>query len=113
MRQQIPTVIGDMLGWISLDIAWAQRYAVTTLCRMLSTLDSGRVVSKRAALQWATRTLEPEWGPLFRQVLEDRSLGFDADAPPRPGSVPRTLAFADYARAVTSFSRAERSGSSP
>ena len=112
MRQQIPTAIDEMLGWISFDIAWAQRYAVTTLCRMLCTLDRGRVVSKRAALQWAIQSLEPDWRPLFQQVLEDRSLGFDADAPPRPGSVRKALAFADYAGAVTNRSRADRSGSS-
>ena len=100
MRQQIPTALSEMLEWISLDIAWAQRYAVTTLCRMLYTLDGGQVASKKAALQWASCTLEPQWTPLFRQVLEDRALGFDADASPRPDSLPTTLAFADYARAI-------------
>ncbi len=100
MRRDIPTALSDKQGWISLDIAWAQRYAVTTLCRMLYTLDSGQVASKKSALVWAGENLEPRWQPLFRQADEDRALGFDPDAVPREGSVSTTLAFAGYARAI-------------
>lgn len=96
MRETIPTALADMLSWISLDVAWAQRYLVTTLCRMLYTLETGEVASKKASLMWASRALDPEWQPLLQQVQEDRRLGFDLDTPPRPDSVEVTLAFADY-----------------
>jgi len=47
---------------------------------------------------WAGDALDPRWAGLIQQVLDDRPLGFDADAPPRPGSVELTLAFAAYAQ---------------
>lgn len=111
MRQQIPTAVDDTRAWISLDIAWAQRYVVTTLCRMLYTLETGQVTPKLAALRWASDTLEAGWRPLLQQVREDRALGFDVSARPRPGSVASTLAFADHARALAE-GRAPRGTSS-
>ena len=48
-----------------------------------------------AALEWALETLDPEWRPLLRQVMDDRPLPWND--PPRPGSVERTHAFAAYA----------------
>jgi hypothetical protein len=100
MRVTIPTLLDDLRGWISLEIAWAQRYAVTTLCRMLYTLDTAAVASKRQALQWAIGRLDPAWTDLFEQVLVDRKLGFDPNAQPRPGSIEKTIAFAEYATIV-------------
>ena len=80
----------------SLEIAWSQRYAVTTLCRMLYTLESGEVTSKPASLEWARDTLSPVWHDLIQQVLDDRSVAWDD--PPRTGSVEPTIAFAEYAK---------------
>jgi hypothetical protein len=100
MRANIPTFLDDLRGWMSLEIAWVQRYAVTTLCRMLYTLDTAAVASKRQAVQWAIGRLDPNWTDLFEQVLVDRELGFDSAAPPRPGSIEKTIAFAEYARIV-------------
>ena len=77
---------------------WAQRYAVSTFCRIPHTLDTGQVTSKKAAMLWAGDALDPRWAGLIQQVLDDRPLGFDADAPPRPGSAEVTLAFAAYAQ---------------
>lgn len=103
MRRDAPEFMPAMQSWISLEIAWAQRYAVTTLCRILHTLDTGRVTSKKAALTWARANLDPRWRGLIQQVLDDRELGFDPDAAPRPGSVELTLAFADYATALAAL----------
>ena len=47
-RPLIESFLPDLLSWTSFDIAWAQRYAVTTLCRMLYTLETGEVASKPA-----------------------------------------------------------------
>jgi hypothetical protein len=100
MRANIPTFLADLRGWISLEIAWAQRYAVTTLCRMLYTLDTAAVVPKQQALRWAIARPDPIWTDLLEQVLVDRELGFDPDAQPRPGSIEKTIAFAEYATIV-------------
>jgi hypothetical protein len=96
MRSDIESFVPELLAWTTFDVAWAQRYAVTSLCRMLHTLDSGEVVSKPAALGWARDTLDPAWRDLIRQASEDRALPWND--PPRPGSVAATLAFAEYAK---------------
>jgi len=54
MRPQIETFLPDLFSWTSFEIAWTQRYAVQTLCRMLYTLDTGEVTSKVGALEWAS-----------------------------------------------------------
>lgn len=98
MRADVPGFVTGMESWISLDLAWAQRYAVTTLCRMLDTYVEGRVTSKRAALEWALGATEPRWHPLIGRAMADRDLGWDPDERPRPGSVSETLEFHRYVR---------------
>jgi hypothetical protein len=105
MRQEVDDFLPGMLTWIKLDSPWAQRYAVTTLCRILYTLEAGQVASKRASLLWAKDNLDPRWRGLIGGTLEDRSLGWNHGDRPRPGALEATLAFNDYARA-----RALRSG---
>ena len=78
-------------------IAWGQRYAVVTACRLLYTVDTARVASKAGALEWAQRTLDPRWRPLLGQVRDDRERGWDPDERPRPGSSEASRAFAAYA----------------
>jgi predicted nucleotidyltransferase len=98
MVEYIERYIPELLEWTTFDIAWAQRYAVTSLCRMLYTLRTGEVASKPAALSWGLDTLDPEWQSLIRQVIDDRTLPWND--PPRPGSVDRTVAFAEHAKAL-------------
>jgi hypothetical protein len=96
MRAALPGVMAGITTWTSFDIAWAQRYAVATCCRMLYTARTGEVVGKRGALEWARANLDPVWRPLLDQVIADRRLGWDPGEPPRPGSVEATYAFADH-----------------
>ena len=102
LRRRMPPLIEsflpDLFSWINFDTAWAQRYAVATLCRMLYTLDSGKVISKPGALEWARQELAPEWHDLFEQTLRDLGRGWDPDDSPRPGSVESTIAFAHWAK---------------
>jgi Domain of unknown function (DUF4111) len=98
MREEVDDFLPGMLTWITLDSPWAQRYAVTTLCRILYTLEAGRVASKRASLLWAKEHLDPRWQRLISGTLEDRSLGWNHQDPLRPGALEATLAFNDYAR---------------
>ena len=96
MRSLAAEFMPGFVTWMTLDIAWGQRYAVTTLCRILGTLEFGRVVSKREALLWAGENFDGVWSELIRQVLEDRPMGFDAGQAARTGSVEKTLAFAAH-----------------
>ena len=80
----MPTLMADLATWLDIDvIAWGQRYAVVTACRLLYTLVTAEVASKAGALEWAMRTLDPSWRPLLGQVRDDRMLGFDIAAAAR------------------------------
>jgi hypothetical protein len=96
MRELARAFLPDLYAWTSFENAWTQRYAVATLCRILHTFDEGRVSSKRAAMVWAKDHTEPRWSDLVQQALDDRRLGWDPRASPRPGSVEQTLAFLEY-----------------
>jgi predicted nucleotidyltransferase len=98
MRQLIDNFLPELFSWTSFDLAWTQRYAVTNICRMLYTLDTGEVTSKRAGLEWAQHNLPSRWQRLLQQVLDDRALGWDPDGPPREGSVQETIALLEFAK---------------
>jgi predicted nucleotidyltransferase len=87
---------------------WKQPYLVLTFCRLLHTLESGRVASKREAAEWALTALDEEWAPLVRRALDDRpDPWLRVHQPADVGLAARTLAFADYA-----LGRANRSPNS-
>ena len=44
---------------------WCQRFAVISHCRILHTIESGTVASKRAAAAWAKGRLDPRWRGLI------------------------------------------------
>jgi hypothetical protein len=90
----LPGLLDDLATWIDMDqVAWGQRYAVVTACRILYTLDTAEVASKPGALEWALRTLDPRWRPLLGQVRDERVLGWEPDQPPRPGEADAARAF--------------------
>ena len=96
MPPLIESFLPDLLSWTSFDTAWAQRYAVTTLCRMLYTLETGEVPSKPVSLEWAKSVLPAEWQGLIQQAIDDRPLPWND--PPRRGSVEAAIAFSEYAK---------------
>ena len=95
MRREIPTFISDLLGWITFDIAWAQRYAVESLCRMWFTFEIEQVASKAASVTWATARLDDRWHPLLKNALDDRLLGFDPTQKPAACWVEETFELAE------------------
>ncbi len=97
MRPQIESFLTDLGTWASFDVSWTQRYAVEASSRMLYTFEHGEVICKQAALEWAARVLPREWRDLLEQVQADRLVTWND--PPRPGSVERAVAFAEYVRA--------------
>jgi predicted nucleotidyltransferase len=77
---------------------WKQTYLVLTFCRMLHSLASGRVASKRESGEWAIASLDPQWRDLIQRALDDRGDPWGrVDKPAEPQLVERTLAFAQYA----------------
>jgi predicted nucleotidyltransferase len=49
-----------------------QSFCVLSFCRMLYTLQNKAVLSKQAAAQWATDTLEARWKPLIERAVLGR-----------------------------------------
>jgi predicted nucleotidyltransferase len=49
-----------------------QSYSVLTMCRILYTLEHGRVVSKPFAAQWAKGNIDGRWSPLIERALIGR-----------------------------------------
>jgi predicted nucleotidyltransferase len=86
-----PTKAGGMSRWM-------QPYLVINLCRMLQTLETGRVDSKKAGGEWALEALDPDWADLIQQALDERPDPWTrVYQPADPEVVSRTLAFVDYA----------------
>jgi hypothetical protein len=81
---------------------WKQTYLVLIFCRILHQLESGEVGSKRQAGEWAQVALDAEWRDLIGKAVADRADPWRrVQLPADPGDVERTLAFADYATAVS------------
>jgi hypothetical protein len=94
MAERLPRLLDDLATWIDIGkIAWGQRYAVESLCRMFWTFADGQVHSKAASLDWAMQEFDQRWTPLLRQVRADRSLTWNPSEPPREGSIHLTHAF--------------------
>lgn len=50
-----------------------QAFEIETVCRALYTISSGRLPSKRAAVEWALQSLPEEWRPIVRWSREHRA----------------------------------------
>ncbi|HEV2591585.1 MAG TPA: aminoglycoside adenylyltransferase domain-containing protein [Gaiellaceae bacterium] len=88
---------------------WLQPYLVLSFCRMLQTLASATVVSKRVAGEWALRELDPEWRDLISAALADRPDPWLRVQQPAPADeVARTRQFIEYALAHGTDQRAAR-----
>jgi predicted nucleotidyltransferase len=96
----MPTKAGSMSRWL-------QPLLVLSYCRMLHTLASERVTSKREAGEWALDALDPGWAALIQRALDDRpDPWLRVHQPAEPEVIERTLEFIDYAvnAAVGKFS---------
>ncbi|MBN1874587.1 MAG: DUF4111 domain-containing protein [Anaerolineae bacterium] len=79
---------------------FGQSFAVLTYCRMLHTLHTGTVQSKKAGVQWARQCVDPKWVNIIDQAWEEREgvrfgikIGQQAD----PALLHETLEFIKYA----------------
>jgi|SRR5690242_1094738 len=86
-----------------IDNRWAQPYAVLSYCRMLHTLQTGRIGSKPAGAEWARGALESRWAGLIQCAWEDRPHpSVKVRQPADPADVEETLAFIRYALTLSS-----------
>lgn len=95
-RSRIERFLPELTSWADFDIVWTQRYAMESMCRMLYTLVTGTITSKRAALEWAHQKLDPAWRELITRAVADRSLTWND--PSDPALVNPTLEFLNYAQ---------------
>ena len=87
-------------------VAW-QAFWVGLYCRMLHTLATGAVWSKKASMAWAQGALDPAWrGLIARAAAVRKGDEAQAGAPADAADVEATHAFARYA--VDYADRAER-----
>jgi predicted nucleotidyltransferase len=81
-----------------LNNRWDQPYAVITFCRMLHTLETGRVASKPASVRWGQGALDPQWRDLLQRAWDERpNPTLKIRTPADPAEVERTIAFLRYA----------------
>lgn len=81
-------------GRYTIGNCWAQPFAVLSYCRMLHTLETGRVGSKPEGMRWALRALEARWSGLIQRAWEARpDPSSKVRQPADPGDVENTLDF--------------------
>ena len=56
-----------------LDNGWRQPHVVMSIARMLHSLSTGAIHSKRAGTEWASRHLDPHWTPLLERAWNKHS----------------------------------------
>ena len=91
-------------GQYNIDNLWAQPHVVLSYCRMLRTLETGRVVSKLAAAEWAKAELDSRWGRLIQRAWDQRpNPSLKIGQPADPGDCKETLEFIRYALSLTNY----------
>jgi predicted nucleotidyltransferase len=106
LRAEISVVMEEwakniLAGHWKMDNRWAQPFAVLSYCRMLHTLQTGRIDSKLAGARWAEKALDRQWTGLIQRAWEARpnpSLKVHQKAD--TNDVKSTLAFIQYALGV-------------
>ncbi len=85
-------------GHYALDNSFAQTFAVLSYCRMLHTLSTGKIHSKRKGADWAKCNLEVSWVGLIEDALSVRINQYDyCWVPSEPDIVRQTMSFIQYA----------------
>ncbi len=88
---------------------FGQSFAVLTYCRMLLTLHTGTVQSKKAGMIWAKQFIDPRWVGLLDQAWEERAgvrFGVKIGQRAELTSLNKTLEFMNYAVALINHVKA-------
>lgn len=112
LRSDALWAIDEWEAWIPTLTSWSARFqpdSVLAYCRMLHTVQTGRLGSKPEAAEWALDFVDPEWRPL---ILESRAERPDPWArvkrPADPARVERTRAFMEYVARIARASAGTR-----
>ena len=105
MRTTIETIQANCIAEMGKPLQWfntrfGQSFTVLTCCRMLHTLHTGTVESKRAAVTWAEQSLDANWRELIRQAWAERNgarFGLKVRQPADAGLLQETALFIAYA----------------
>jgi hypothetical protein len=102
LRREIYTVIVDWGGEIlanpeRFNNRFYQGFIVLSYCRMLHSLQTGEVRSKRAGAEWAKAALNPSWARLIERAWDTRpSPEVSVRQPADPDEYASTLEFIRY-----------------
>jgi hypothetical protein len=106
LRSDVLIALREWGDWLGTNPEYSRRgqgVTVLSICRILHTLESGLVTTKREAGEWALGALSPEWTGLVQHALDDRPDPWTkVREPADPAAVKRTSAFVDYALEGTS-----------
>ena len=85
-------------GQWKMDNKWAQPFAVLMYCRMLHSLNTGRIDSKISGVQWAKKTLDNRWTDLIQRAWDERpSPSLKVRQPVESSEVKDTIEFIRFA----------------
>jgi len=101
LRADVRWVLAAWAAWFRSNGSISRRMlavAVLSHCRILNTLATGKVASKRVSGRWALDELDPEWRSLIGWALDDRADPWmKVDEPADPARFRRTQEFMGYA----------------
>ncbi len=103
LRAEVLAVMQDwakeiVAGRWQMNNRWAQPFAVLSYCRMLHTLETGRIESKLAGARWAKNALDPHWTDLIQRTWEDRpNPSLKVRQAAATNDIEDTLSFIEYA----------------
>jgi predicted nucleotidyltransferase len=106
LRQEISATMQEwaeeiFAGKWGMTNRWAQPYAVLSYCRMLHSLQTGRIASKLSGAQWAKATLDNRWAGLIQRAMAERpNPSLKVRQAADPVEVKNTLEFIHYALAL-------------
>ena len=84
---------------------WKQAYLVITCCRLLHTIETGTVSSKKQAGEWALSALGGDWAELVQRALDERpDPWLRVSQATDPVLADRTLAFVAHTASVAAAS---------
>jgi hypothetical protein len=107
LRLEVLAVMHDwgediFAGRWQMNNRWAQPFAVLSYCRMLHTLQTGKVYSKPAGARWAKGALDKRWAGLIQRALDERpDPGLKVRQKADPEDLKSTAEFIKYAQAMS------------
>jgi hypothetical protein len=85
-------------GQWKMENKWAQPFVVLMYCRMLHSLNTGRIASKLSGAQWAKNTLDNRWTGLIQRAWDERpNPSLKVLQPAEASEVENTIEFVRFA----------------